>query len=103
MKSLDQFLAGMARLGISTPGLPPHRITKRMKKKARDHKRLQPAYGPGTINAKADIMQLCREGRWLEAANMADQHERMCGEQLFAPEVVKQWRLTAIESVVDHA
>ena len=46
-------------------------------------KRLQMARGAGSINAKADILQLVRAGRRAEAAAMAREHQRQCGERLF--------------------
>ncbi len=50
------------------------------------------ARSAGSFNAKADILQLGRAGRWIEAAEMDEAHERMCGERLFGPLVRERWR-----------
>lgn len=45
--------------------------------------KLQTAHGPGTISAKADIQQLCQQGKYLEAREFVELHERQCREVLF--------------------
>lgn len=54
-------------------------------------KRLQIARGAGTISAKADIHQLINARRWREAAAMARDHERQCGERLFMIMTLEAW------------
>lgn len=54
--------------------------------------RLQMARGAGSINCRADVLQLCRLGRWNEAANMVEDHRRQCGEQLYSTQVLSIWR-----------
>jgi hypothetical protein len=62
--------------------------------------RLQIARGAGSISAKADILQLCRQGKWNDAANMDQEHEHQCGERLFGPEIRAQWRSYAVEEAL---
>ena len=102
MKALSRILNTMNALGITAEGLPRFRVSKHAfnQVKSRGRKRLAMARGAGSINAKADILQLCRLGRWLEAANMAEQHERQCGERLFSPTVLEVWRSYAIEEAL---
>lgn len=54
--------------------------------------RLQMARGAGSINCRADALQLCHLGRWNEAADMVEDHRRQCGEQLYSPGVLATWR-----------
>ena len=53
------------------------------KKRKKPRQRLKSAYGLGTINCKAQIDQLVRDGAYLEARVMAEQHEKVCGERLY--------------------
>ena len=102
MKSISQILNTMAALGITSPGMPKYRISKHRNntRNKPGRKRLRMARGAGSINAKADILQLCRIDRWAEAANMAQEHEYQCGERLFSPEVRAQWREYAVDEAI---
>lgn len=80
-------LAALASAGrlLARPGRHAgNRTTRTAGKRRAPRKRLQMARGAGSINAKADILQLVRAGRRAEAAAMAREHERQCGERLFA-------------------
>lgn len=57
-----------------------------------ERRRLKMARGAGSINCRADALQLCRRGRWHEAADMIEDHRRQCGEQLYSPRVLASWR-----------
>lgn len=63
--------------------------------RTKGRKRLNISRGAGSISAKADIQQLCNIGRYAEAREMAEAHERQCGEKLFrlpGGERVTFWR-----------
>jgi hypothetical protein len=103
MKALSRIMNTMAALGITAEGMPRFRVSKHafnQSKANRGRKRLRIARGAGSISAKADILQLCRTSHWLEAANMAEEHERQCGERLFSPTVLEVWRSYAIEEAI---
>lgn len=80
------FLAALAAAGLAAPAgrHSGNRTTRTAGKRKAPRKRLQMARGAGSINAKADILQLVRAGRYAEAVTMAKEHERQCGERLFA-------------------
>jgi hypothetical protein len=115
MKALARIAATMAALGIS-PGdasllsrmglnrktVSKHTFNRTSRGAGRRSKakRLHMARGAGSINAKADILQLCRAGKWEDAATMDQDHERRCGEQLFGPEIRAQWRSYAVEEAL---
>lgn len=69
------------------------RARRQIKNRARDfgRKRLTMSRGAGSINAKADILQLCRAGQFSDAIAMAKDHERQCGERLFPSYVLEVW------------
>jgi hypothetical protein len=115
MKALARIAAAMAALGISVPdatflsrmgvnrrSVSKHAFNKTTRGAGRRSKakRLNMARGAGSINAKADILQLCRMGKWEEAATMDQEHEHRCGERLFGPEVRAQWRSYAVEEAL---
>jgi hypothetical protein len=99
MNMLSRAMVFMAALGISTPMFRVSRDKTKTTRLAgkRSRCRLQIARGPGSISAKADILQLCRLGRWIEAANMDEDHEHMCGERLFGPKIRAIWRSYALQ------
>lgn len=78
-------IAALASAGLMAPAgrHSGGRTTRTAGKRKPARKRLQMARGAGSINAKADILQLVRAGRRAEAAAMAREHERQCGERLF--------------------
>lgn len=55
--------------------------------------KLRIARGPGSISAKSDALQLARAGKFLLAYDVALQHKRQCGEQLFPQEVLDAWMM----------
>ena len=61
----------------------PHRTTWGLSKYHQPTQRLRLSRGPGSISAKADIQQLCNNGQYLKAREMAKEHEHQCGESLF--------------------
>ena len=65
---------------------------RRRERDGKARKRLQIARGAGSISAKADILQLTRARRWTEAADMAEQHRRQCGERLLSDDTLAVWR-----------
>lgn len=79
-------LAALSSAGLMAPAgrHSSGRTTRTAGKRKPARKRLQMARGAGSINAKADILQLVRARRYVEAASMAREHERQCGERLFA-------------------
>lgn len=77
---LSKLLATMAALGISVKKISKHQTRKA---NATGRRRLALSRGAGSINAKADIQQLCNAGKYDEARDMAEAHERMCGEKIF--------------------
>lgn len=96
MNMLNRALAFLARQGVSMPGYI--RPSKHQTKSTRlsgirgpKRKRLQPARGAGSINAKADILQLARAGKFQMAHDMAIAHRHQCGEDLFPQEVLDAW------------
>ena len=110
MKALARIAAAMSALGISTHNamslfsrrtVSKHAFNKSSRAAGkRSRCRLQIARGPGSISAKADIFQLAHQGKWLEAAAMADAHERMCGETVVSPTVREVWRSYAAEEIM---
>ena len=91
----------LSRLGINKRGISKHAFNKTTRLKGlRSRCKLKIARGAGSINAKADILQLARAGRWNEAADMDQEHEHRCGERLFGPVVREQWRQYAIEEAL---
>jgi hypothetical protein len=115
MKALHRIAATMAALGISVPdfamlsrmgisrrGVSKHAFNKTSRGAGRRSKakRLNMSRGAGSINAKADILQLCSASKWEEAATMDQEHEHRCGERLFGPEVRAQWRAYAVEEAL---
>lgn len=107
MKTLARIAAAMSALGISVPDarifgrVSKHSFNKTGHKAGkRSRCRLQIARGAGSISAKADILQLCRMGRWEDAATMDQEHERRCGERLFGSEIRAQWRSYAVEEAL---
>lgn len=79
-------MAALAIAGLAPPSgrHAGNRTTRTAGKRKPARKRLQMARGAGSINAKANILQLARAGRRTEAVAMAREHERQCGERLFA-------------------
>lgn len=61
----------------------PHRTTWGLSKYHQPKRRLNVSRGPGSINCKADVMQLCNNRRYAEARIMVLDHERQCGESLY--------------------
>lgn len=105
MKMLNRVNAFLASLGMKIPmgfRISKHagNKTSRGAGKRSQSKRLNMARGAGSINAKADAFQLARAGRWLEAANMVDEHERRCGESIVSPTVRQVWRSYAVEEAI---
>lgn len=114
MKALHKIAAAMAALGIAVPDarflmehgrgrvtVSKHAFNKTTRLKGlRSRCKLKIARGAGTISAKSDILQLCREGKWNQAADMDQEHESQCGERLFGPGVRAQWREYAIEEAL---
>jgi hypothetical protein len=108
--AIGRFLASLGAMGgdISSNLIQKLMAGKRVSKhrttaatfKTKGRKRLTLARGAGSINAKADILQLCRLGRWDEAADMDQAHEHLCGEKLFGPEVRERWRSYALEEAL---
>ena len=91
----------LSRLGINKRGISKHAFNKTTRLKGlRSRCKLKIARGAGTISAKSDILQLCREGKWDQAADMDLEHEHRCGESLFGEVVRAQWRSYAIEEVL---
>lgn len=72
----------LARMGINRRTVSKHAFNRTLRN-ARQGRRYTIARGPGSISAKADIQQLCDANRYDEAREMAEAHERMCGEKLF--------------------
>lgn len=96
MNMLNRALAFLAAQGVSVPGFarPSKHRTKSTRLsgiKGPKRKRLQMARGAGSINAKSDILQLARAGRFQMAHDMAIDHRRQCGENLFPQEVLDAW------------
>jgi hypothetical protein len=85
MNMLSRVMAFMAALGISTPMFRVSRDKTKTTRLAgkRSRSRLRIAQGPGSISAKAEITQLCNQGRYNEAHIYAEAHEAQCGERLF--------------------
>lgn len=85
MRPIVGLLAALASAGLMAPAgrHAGGRTTRTAGKRKPPRKRLQMARGAGSINAKADILQLVRADRKAEAAQMAKDHERQCGERLF--------------------
>ena len=114
MKALARIAATLAALGIqpgnvnmlSQMGLNRRSVSKHAFNKStrgagrRSRCKLKIARGAGSISAKADILQLCRAGRWEDAATMDQEHEHLCGERLFGPAVRAQWRSYAVEEAL---
>lgn len=115
MKALARIAATLAALGISPGdvslasrlGFTRRNVSKhafntstRAAGKRSKAKRLNMARGAGSINAKADILQLCRMGRWEDAATMDQEHEIQCGERLFGPGIRARWRSYAVEEAL---
>ena len=102
MRSLSRIMATMAALGITSPDMPRFRVSKHHynTRKNPGRKRLRMARGAGSINAKADILQLCRNGQWAAAANMDQEHEYQTGEVLFGPETRERWREYEVEKAI---
>ena len=79
------YMSALLMSGGATPFRPSkHRgavTTKLAGKKSKV--RLTISRGPGSISAKSDIQQLCNKGQYLEAREMAKEHEHQCGESLF--------------------
>lgn len=91
----------LSRMGIGRRGVSKHAFNKTTRGAGRRSRcKLNIARGAGSINAKADILQLCRLGRWEDAATMDQEHEHRCGERLFGPEVRAQWRSYAVEEAL---
>jgi hypothetical protein len=92
----------LARMGITRRGISKHASnrTTRLAGQRSKVKRLHMARGPGSINAKADILQLCQAGKWEDAATMDQDHERRCGEQLFGPAGRALWRSYAVKEAL---
>ena len=69
------------------------RARRQIKNRAHDfgRKRLTMARGAGSINAKADILQLCDANRYSDAIAMSKDHTRQCGETLFPQYVLDAW------------
>jgi hypothetical protein len=104
MKALSRVMATMAALGITAEGMPRFRVSKHafnQSKSNRGRKRLRIARGAGSISAKADILQLAHAGRWLDAANMADDHEHRCGESAVDEHIRRAWRAHAVKEVIE--
>jgi hypothetical protein len=112
---MARIAAAMAALGISVPdavflgqhgrsrrSVSKHAFNKTSRGAGRRSKasRLTMARGAGSINAKADALRLARDGHWLEAANMVDEHERQCGESIVSPTVREVWRTYAVEEAL---
>lgn len=96
MNMLNRALAFLAKFGAAVPGMvrPSKHRTKSTRLsgiKGPKRKRLQMARGAGSINAKSDILQLARAGRFQMAHDMAIDHRRQCGEDLFPQEVLDAW------------
>lgn len=116
MKALHRIAATMAALGISVPdfhmlsrmGINRKSVSKHAFNRTtrgagrRSRCKLTIARGPGTISAKSDILQLCREGKWDQAADMDQAHEHQCGERLFGPAVRAQWRAYGVEEAINQ-
>lgn len=107
MKALARIAATMAALGI-TPGdfnllsrlggnrrsVSKHAFNRTSRGAGRRSRcKLKMARGAGSINAKADILQLVRAGRFQMAHDMAIDHRRQCGEDLFPQEVLDAWMM----------
>lgn len=80
--SFSKILATMAALGLSAKRMSKHQTTRRSPY-AKARRRYAIARGAGSISAKADIQQLCNTHQYDTAREMAEAHERMCGEKLF--------------------
>ncbi len=91
----------LTNLGLNRRVVSKHAFNRTTRLKGlRSRCKLKIARGAGTISAKSDILQLCREGKWDQAADMDQAHEHQCGERLFGPEVRKQWREYAVEEAL---
>lgn len=106
MNMLNRALAFLASQGVSVPGMvrPSKHRTKSSRLsgiKGPKRKRLQMARGAGSINAKADILQLARQGKFLLAYDMAINHKRQCGEQLFPDYVLDAWMMEDIRPLTE--
>lgn len=114
MKALSRIAAAMAalgispgdanmlsRLGVNKRGISKHAFNKTTRGAGRRSRcKLKIARGPGTISAKSDILRLCREGKWDQAADMDQAHEHQYGERLFGSEIRAQWRTYGIEGIL---
>jgi hypothetical protein len=105
MTLLARAFAAMAAMGVGLRSLPPGisfaNIHRRGKHKTRNTRlsgkrskcKLRMARGAGSINAKADILQLARAGKFQLACEMANAHQAQCGEQLFPDFVLDAWMM----------
>lgn len=116
MKARARIAATMAALGI-TPGdfnllsrlggnrrsVSKHAFNRTSRGAGRRSRcKLQMARGAGSINAKADILQLARQGKFLLAYDMAINHKRQCGEQLFPDYVLDAWMMEDIRPLTEQ-
>lgn len=91
-ENLRHMLRKLADMGILLPAM--RRVSKHQTTvQGKGKKRLRMARGAGSINAKADILQLVRTGKMEAACKMANEHERQCGEKLFPDFVLDAWML----------
>ncbi len=116
MKALSRIAAAMAalgitpgdanmlsRMGINRRGVSKHAFNKTTRGAGRRSRcKLKIASGPGSISAKADILQLCRQGKWDQAADMDLEHQHRCGEILFGEIIRAQWRRYGVEDVLSQ-
>ena len=105
MNMLNSALTFLAKFGTAVPGMirPSKHQTQSTRLsgiKGPKRKRLQMARGAGSINAKADILQLVRAGRFQMAHDMAIDHRRQCGENLFPQEILDAWMMEDFRSFI---
>lgn len=91
--AISRFIASLGAFGGQVPSnliqklLAGKRVSKHRTTsasfKTKGCRRLTLARGAGSINAKADITQLCNARQYDAAREMAENHERQCGEKLF--------------------
>lgn len=103
--AIARFIASLGAFGGNVPSnliqtlMAGKRVSKHRTTAAtfrtKGRKRLNISRGPGSISAKADIQQLCNVGRYAEAREMAEAHERQCGEKLFP---LAWWRTSDVSA-----
>lgn len=109
MNMLNRAMALLARAGAQVPAFfrvskhKHNKTTALAGKKGPKRKRLQMARGAGSINAKADILQLARMGRFQMAHDMAIAHRHQCGEDLIPQEVLDAWMMEDIRPLMERS